>query len=353
MLPPCHRESLNGLLLLGRRTPCGPTVPQVQEVALAAALSSAAGVAVSTSLQHEQAGAAPSRAAGTAHLLAHLVRRPRWIAAQLVSLASFCLHAVALRYGSLALVQPVVVSGMVLAVPVRAALSRRPPRLDELCSALLTGAGLTILLLASGPVPPSADVATADLRHLGLTGAGLVAAAATQYAGTRCTTRQGRARVLGVAAGILFGLAAGLLKLVTSEVEAHGVLAALGGWAVWALLIAGIGGSAINQSAYRAGSLSASMPLLNVADVLVSLGFGVVALGELPAHSPAALVAQVCALGCVAAGLWARGSPDPSARVRRGVTRATRSARAPVPDSRHGQQRAVRRTRGQRNARRR
>lgn len=319
---------------------------------MAAALGSAAGVAVSTSLQHQQAGAAPPRATGSAQLLAHLVRRPRWMAAQVVSVASFCLHAMALRYGSLALVQPVVVSGMVLAIPVRAALSQRSPGLAELRSVLLTGSGLTVFLLASGPVLAHGSGAeSAGDVALGFTGAGLVVAVAMHYAGTRWATENLQASLLGVAAGILFGVTAGLLKLVLGELESHGALAVLTSWPAWALTVAGIAGSAVNQRAYRAGRLSASMPLLNVTDVLVSLGFGLVALGEVPAHSPSAVVAQCCALCCVAAGLWVHPGPDASPVVRRRVTPTTRSARSSLTGSWHGQQHAVRRSGRQRNAR--
>lgn len=317
-----------------------------------AALCSAAGVAVSTSLQHEQAGAAQPRAGGSAHLMAHLVRKPRWIAAQLVSVASFGLHTVALRYGSLALVQPVVVSGIVLAVPIRSALAKRAPRLDEIGPVLITGSGLTVFLVASGPVSARSPYAHSHgVAALAFTFAGLGAAVSACFAGSRCSAGSRRASLLGVAAGILFGVAAGLLKLVIGDFETRGVLVVLTDWPAWALLVAGLGGSVVNQSAYRAGKLSASMPLLNVTDVLVSLGFGLTALGEVPAHSLTAVVAQCCALCCVAVGLWALAPADHSARVRRRVTPTTKSTRDLMPDSSHGQQRAFRRTRGQRDAR--
>ena len=317
---------------------------------MAAGLCSAAGVAASTSLQHHEAGSAPAAVTGSARLLVHLVRRPRWLVAQLVSVAAFCLHAAALRYGSLALVQPVVVSGMVLAVPFRAALSRRPPRLDELCAVLLTGTGLTIFLLVSAPAG-HVSAQPADRVALGFTLAALALAGAVHALGTAWARGRWRASLLGIAAGILFGVAAGLLKIVVSELDAHGVLAVVTGWPVWALAAAGVGGSAVNQRAYRAGALTASMPILNVTDVLVSLGFGVVVLGDVPPHSAATVLAQCCALGCVAAGLWAQAGADPSARVRRGVTPPTSNATGAMPGSPHGQQRPLRRPRRQRNAR--
>src|SRR3954447_22443094 len=95
--------------------------------ALVVAARAATGYAVSASLQHvaaRETGASRRRA----HVfLAQLTRRPWWLAGQVVAVASFGLHAFALHLGSLLVVQPVVVSGVVLAVPVRASMARRPP----------------------------------------------------------------------------------------------------------------------------------------------------------------------------------------------------------------------------------
>ncbi len=96
-------------------------------IALLTAACSAAGFALSTSLQHMAADRAPEATQGTHRLLAHLARRPWWVVGQFVAVGSFALHALALRLGALVVVQPVVVSGIVLAVPVSAALARRLP----------------------------------------------------------------------------------------------------------------------------------------------------------------------------------------------------------------------------------
>ena len=69
------------------------------------------------------------------------------------------------------------------------------------------------------------------------------------------------------------------------------------------MLAAGLSGVAINQRAYRAARLSASMPVLNIVDVLVALIFSVIVFGETPAHSPLALAGQLVGFACVAIGL--------------------------------------------------
>lgn len=272
------------------------------------AACSAAGFALSTSLQHRAAGQAPTEAAGTQRLLAHLAGRPWWVLGQVVAILSFALHALALQHGALTIVQPVVVSGIVLAVPVRAALERRLPSRGELGTVALTAAGLALFLVAARPgaghfpTDPSSSVA------LTLAGA-VTAAAATWWAG-RCRTGERAALWFGVASGVLFGLVAGLVKLTTttldhlsSQTPGSNELTFLGLWSTWAVLVVGLCGVAVNQRAYRAARLSASMPVLNIVDVLVALVFGVAVFGEAPSHTPLAVAGQLVALACVAVGL--------------------------------------------------
>ncbi len=107
--------------------------------------------------------------------------------------------------------------------------------------------------------------------------------------------------LLGISAGILFGLVAALIKLVVGELGRPADV--LTSWPLWALVGAGVTGMAINQRAYQLAPLSMSMPVLNIVDVLVAIGLGAWAFGEAPAHSPLALVIQAVALACMAVGL--------------------------------------------------
>ena len=111
-----------------------------------------------------------------------------------------------------------------------------------------------------------------------------------------------RAMLLGVSAGILFGLVAAMIKLVVNDLG-DGPAALLSSWPLWALVGAGVCGTAINQHAYQVAPLSMSMPVLNIVDVLVAIGLGAWVFGAPPAHDPITLVVQAVALGCMAVGL--------------------------------------------------
>jgi hypothetical protein len=112
-----------------------------------------------------------------------------------------------------------------------------------------------------------------------------------------------RAVCLGVGSGVLFGITAGMLKLIARDVGAGGLLALASGWHLWGLIGAGALGLALNQYAYQAAPLSASLPVVNVVDVVVALAFGWVVFGEVPAHGAVSLLVQAGALVCVAGGL--------------------------------------------------
>lgn len=272
-------------------------------LAVLLALLSAATFAVSSSVQHHAAENAPASARGLLDLLAYLVRRPPWLLGQFLATVAFALHAGALHSGPIAVVQPIVVSGIVWAVPVRAAMSRRMPSSAELRAVLVTAAGLAVFLVASDPTV--GEPATLGWRTLALTGAGVVVALVANFvASTIRDDPRRRAFFLGVVGGVLFGLVAGMIKLSLQELEEHGVWGMLTSWPPYALLLAGAGGVLTNQRAYRTAGLSASMPVLNIVNGLTSLAFGFIVFAEVPRHSPLFLVIEAGSLVCMAVGLW-------------------------------------------------
>jgi hypothetical protein len=267
------------------------------------ALACAATFAVSTSVQHQAAEAAPESASGLLQLLAYLIRRPMWLLGQFLATCAFVLHALALHAGALALVQPIVVSGIVWAVPARAAMSRRMPSLAEIRAVVVTAAGLAVFLVASSP---SAGM-TADRGW----SSGVLALAVVLVAVLASVVAEGihgrprqRAFFLGVTAGALFGLVAGLLKMSLEAFAEGGLGLVLTSWPAWGLLAAGAGGVLTNQRAYRVAALSASMPVLNIINVLTALTFGFTVFNEVPRHSAGMLVVEAFALAAVATGLW-------------------------------------------------
>jgi drug/metabolite transporter (DMT)-like permease len=302
---------------------------QEATVAAVVGLSSACGFAVSNALQHRAAGGVSRDRSGPVRVLLHLTHSPWWLAGTALSFVAMLLHATALRWGSIAFVQPLMLVGVVLAIPVRAALARTLPERREVVAVAVTVVGLATLLssvtLAPGEATPRASVAIV------LTIAGLAIAVAAVASGRRWLRGHDRlhASLLGAAAGCLFGVTAGLLKLIGGEMGKPDVGPGVLPMLVAALVGTGILGTAINQRAYQIAPLAFSMPLVNVVDVLIAIGFGGLVFGEVPGHGPGGLVVQGLALATLATGLReiARLAPppgDPVVSRRVGVTGATR-----------------------------
>jgi len=274
----------------------------VTALAVTLALLCAATFAISTSVQHQAAESAPATATGLFSLLGYLIRRPAWLVGQLLATCAFALHASALHSGPIAVVQPIVVSGIVWAVPVRAAISRRLPSVLELRAVLITAIGLAVFLVASNPtVGHDASLGWGTL--LAVVVVLVIAVGANAAAAATKNDPRRKAFFYGVVGGVLFGLVAMLLKLSLQELNENGLGAMLTSWPPYALLLAGAGGVLTNQRAYRTAALSASMPALNIVNGLTALAFGFTVFAEVPRHSPMFLVIEAGALGCIAFGL--------------------------------------------------
>lgn len=269
-------------------------------LAVLLALASALTVGLSTSVQHRAAGEAPARITGAAGLLAHLATRPIWWFGQLLGFVALVFHALALGFGPLALVQPIAIMGMVFAPPIRAAMShRRLPR-QEGQAVVLTFVGLVVFLLATAP--RESDVTSGPGTFTLIAAIACGAAALVAVAG-RVDEQVVRAFLLGCAAGLLFGAVAVSLKIATHELSDHGVTGFLTSPATYACAALGIAGLSINQLSYRCARLSASMPALNIVNVLVALMFGYVVFEEVPRHTPLAVVVELAAAALIGWGL--------------------------------------------------
>ena len=158
-------------------------------------------------------------------------------------------------------------------------------------------------------------------------GVGAVLAAGAMVVAHRTTTDRRRGAVLAGASGVLFGLVAGLVKLVLARLES-GLGAALGSWPLWALVVVGVWAVLLNQRAYQATRLSVTTPILNVAEVAVAIGFGLVVLGEDPGQSPAIVLGEVVGLALVIAGVVKLASANDDGPAGAGERAAVGDARA-------------------------
>jgi hypothetical protein len=246
-------------------------------------------------------------------VLRHLVRQPVWLVGTCISALAVVMHAFALRLGSIALVQPLMLVGVVLAVPARSALEGVLPRWSEVRAVSVTAAGLAVFLLAVSPRPSGRPprVVTGAVFVTVCFAVGLVALRASRRGPGRSAGF--RAGVLGAGAGVMFGVTAGLLKAVGGAFGGEGHDVRRTGATVVLLVAAGVFGTAMNQKAYHIAPISFSLPLVNVVDLAVAVVFGALVFGEVPGHGVTPLVVEALALGCIGLGLRLISSLTPAA----------------------------------------
>jgi drug/metabolite transporter (DMT)-like permease len=209
-------------------------------------------------------------------LFARLLRDRQWWLGSLVGAAGFALQAAALGLGSVLLVQALLVTSLLFALPINARLThRRVTRWEWMWAALLAGAVAVIVIVGN----PTAGHSRASLETW--TGVALVLGPALVLCviGARILAGPASAVLLALVSGALWGLFAVLTKGVVDRLD-DGVWPLLRTPELYAWALVAIAGTAWQQSAFRAGSLTASLPTMTVAEPVVGSVLGVVVLGE-------------------------------------------------------------------------
>lgn len=267
-------------------------MPLAVPLGLSAAFLFAASAVLQQRAAHQTARAAPRRSRSVPgallDLMRRLVREPMWLAGWLTNLLGFGMQALALHHGSVALVQPLLVSQLLFALPLATAWNRRwPTVLDWVGAGAITG-GLVVFLAVRGTVPSAGE---ADRRRVLLA---LVLAAVLIY--VLVTVARGRppqvqATLVAIAAGICFALTAVLIKLTLNDLVTRGVPATAKDWPGYALAVVTFTGLLLEQGAFAVGSLPAAVAAMTITNPIAGYLAGVLAFHVVPPSSPGTLAA--------------------------------------------------------------
>jgi drug/metabolite transporter (DMT)-like permease len=290
-------------------------------VAVTAALATAFFYGVSAVLEQRSVHQVAERGVFAPRLLVDLARRPLWLASIVATVIGAALQALALHFGPLALVQPILVLDLLFAVLIASALRRKAPDRVMFAGVVCCTAGVAVFLAVSQPTSGAETVvslpAVLPLAIL----LGVVLAICLTWA--KFGSRTARPLVLGLACGVCNGVAAFLLKLVTFSL-AQGFAEPLEQWPLYALAVVGPVGFLLNQEAFQAGTLIApALAVITTVTALVSIGIGYLWLNENVANGPADVVTEVASLAAMTAGIAMLAYRAPAvARERAAATEA-------------------------------
>ncbi|MCW2953853.1 MAG: hypothetical protein JWQ48_3023 [Conexibacter sp.] len=280
------------------------------------ALAAALAFAVGTVLQQRVAEQADADEALRAGFLLRLARQPLWLVGVAADGAGFAFQAWALAVGRLVVVQPVLVTSVVFALPLGARLRGQRASRRELTAAVAVTVGLAAFLLSSNPGSGTADATTAAWIA---SGAGCALVSGLLVAAARRAAPQRRAALLGIATGILFGLSALLTKTTVDRLDG-GILHVLADWHVYALAVVGWISLTLSQAALQTGALAPAIATMLAVDSIASVLLGAFALDEGLRASPLRIVGAALALVVMIAGIAvlanAKAEPDAPPGVR-------------------------------------
>jgi drug/metabolite transporter (DMT)-like permease len=268
---------------------------------VALSLASAAAYGLAAVLQHQAAVREPPELSVRAGLLVRLVRRPLWLLGNVLDGVGYLFQFLALRRGSLTLVEPLLVLSLVFALPAAAWLDHRRVHAPDVASTALTVAGLALFLGVARPGLGNPHASAPAWTALTVA---IVVAAAALVLLARGGTRRRAAVLLGAGSGLAFGYVAALTERTGHLLDA-GVLHALDSWVPYAMILGGAGALLLTQSAFHAGALRWSLPTLTVVQPLVAVLIGLGLFGEHIRSSGPAPLLEVLGLAAVTVGVFA------------------------------------------------
>lgn len=218
------------------------------------------------------------------HLVRSLIHRPLWVVGWLINLVSYVVQAAALHLGSVALVQPILVTQLLFSLPLASAWCRRWPQVRDWLSGLAICAGLATFLAVPGTVPRSGEPDRSGVIAAALSIVVLVVVLTVASARRSPLVH---ATLIAIAAGLCFAISAVLLKLTTADLLQRGVGATARDWVGYGLAASTLAGLLLEQGAFAAGSLPAAVAAITITNPLTSYLIGILAFDVRPPAGPA------------------------------------------------------------------
>jgi drug/metabolite transporter (DMT)-like permease len=205
-----------------------------------------------------------------------ILHEPVWLLGLFFQAVGWVLQAIALDRASLVVTQSLISLSLVAALPLGAWLTSQHIGPREIAGAVFTLVGIGLFLSAGQPQggtnhPGALTWWVACSVTLALVG--VLALVGHRLQGAE------RAVAFGIAAGLGFGLQAAVTKTFVTLVPG-GVVALLGNWSTYLLILTALLGFGLQQSALKTGVLAPAMASSNSVTLFASVAFGILVYGE-------------------------------------------------------------------------
>jgi drug/metabolite transporter (DMT)-like permease len=269
-------------------------------------LAVAASFFTATASVCQRAGARRSEVTGfDVWLVFRLARRPVWLLGMASMILGFGFQVSALRFGPLALVQPVLALELLFVFAYMAASHRVTMRGRDWLAAVAMSAGISLFLRLASPsggrrYAPGSSWWLAGLITLGIVLLILGLAFGPGERPGACRSR--RAALLGAATGISWGFVAAVIKELSSHLG-DGIAAIFSTWSPYVLVAVGAATMLLASHALAAGPLAASQPGFTILDPFSASLLGLYLFSEHIKAGVLDLAGEALALSIVIAGV--------------------------------------------------
>lgn len=270
-------------------------------LALSALAALAGGLLLAiTGLLHQRAASQrPEGERFSLQLIVSLAKNKLWLIGLGTVLASYGFQAIALALGPLALVQPLVVSELIFAVPISVRLRGLRIGAREWAAVTAVIVGLALGLAAAAPSGGD-PLQPISIWAYGL--GGVTAVAGVSVLVGLWIRGPARASLFALAGATVLGLQSALFS-ATITLLGQSVAGTFTAWQPYVLIVASLLGGFLVQNAYQAGPLAASMPVMDAALPLSGIALGVGLFGEHVRTGALAVTGTSIGLGLLMLGI--------------------------------------------------
>jgi drug/metabolite transporter (DMT)-like permease len=255
--------------------------------------------ALTSVLQRMGVESAPAETNLKLSLITYALRRKVWLAGFVVLIAAFLLQFLALHFGRLTTVQPILTLELPFLVAILGIWFRQPLTWKEWVGSSAAAGGLAAFLALSAP---SGGNETPDLANWGVVSFAVIAAISLSVLFTRGGSPAWRAAWFGTAGAIAFAFTAALIKTMNDQI-AQGWSDVFTSWPPYALAGSGLVGVFLAQNAFHAGPVTASQSALVVVDPLVSIALGIGLFGDHVQTAGGRLIGEILGMIVMFAGV--------------------------------------------------
>jgi drug/metabolite transporter (DMT)-like permease len=240
------------------------------------ALVAACLFALAAALQQKGALNLPTISLADPMSLVRLVGERTWLIGTLALFTGYLFQAGALDRGRLSIIQPLLVTTVVFALPLGYFLTRQHVGRREVVGAAVIIIGLGLFVYFGDPAGGNDNASNTQWAiTIGLLLAVSVLILVVGSGGGLSM----KAAVYGTVAGVLFGLSSALKKPTLTYLH-QSVGTMLSHWECYALAVAGVLGFVLQQVSLGTGRLAPSVATVSVANPLVGILIGVLVLDE-------------------------------------------------------------------------